>query len=120
MDHCRAVDLILHKGKIGEVYNVGANNEHSNLEITKKMLEILGLSEDRIEFVKDRPGHDIRYAIDASKLKKDLGWRPEIDFEGGFYDTVMWYKRRFGSKLKVSVDCKVKQKQFTSNENLKT
>lgn len=94
-DHCRAVDLILHEGKIGEVYNVGANNEHTNIEITKKMLEILGLPEDRIEFVKDRPGHDIRYAIDSSKLQNDLGWKPSIDFESGFRDTIHWYKGIF-------------------------
>ena len=96
-DHCRAVDLILHKGKVGEVYNVGANNEHSNLEITKKMLEILGLPEDRIEFVKDRPGHDIRYAIDATKIKSELGWKPSVDFENGFRDTVLWYKNLFSN-----------------------
>ena len=94
-DHCSAIDLILHNGKIGEVYNVGANNEHSNLEITKKILEILELPEDRIEFVTDRPGHDIRYAIDATKLRNELGWKPSIDFESGFRDTVLWYKRIF-------------------------
>ncbi len=94
-DHCKAVDLILHKGNAGEIYNVGAHNEHSNLEITKRMLTVLGLPEDRIEFVKDRPGHDIRYAIDSTKLQRDLGWRPEVDFEQGFRDTVLWYKRTF-------------------------
>ncbi len=92
-DHCRAIDLILHKGKIGEIYNVGANNEHSNLEITKRMLKILDLPEDRIEFVADRLGHDIRYAIDATKLRDDLGWKPSVDFEEGFRDTVEWYKQ---------------------------
>ena len=94
-DHCRAVDLILHEGKIGEIYNVGANNEHSNLEITKKMLQILGLPEDRIEFVKDRPGHDIRYAIDAAKIQNELGWKSEVDFEEGFHETIEWYKKQF-------------------------
>lgn len=94
-DHCRAVDLILHEGKIGEIYNVGANNEHSNLEITKKMLQILGLPEDRIEFVKDRPGHDVRYAIDATKIRNELGWKSEVDFEEGFRETINWYKNSF-------------------------
>lgn len=109
-DHCQAVDLILHRGKVGEIYNVGANNEHSNLEVTKKMIQLLGLSEDRIEFVKDRPGHDIRYAIDASKLRNELGWEPEVDFETGFRDTVEWYKAKFSDKLKVSIEVKVKEK----------
>ncbi len=94
-DHCRAVDLILHQGKIGEIYNVGANNEHSNLEITKKMLKILGFGEEKIEFVKDRPGHDIRYAIDATKIRNELGWNSEVDFEEGFRETVEWYKKQF-------------------------
>lgn len=95
IDHCRAVDLILHKGKIGEIYNVGASNEHSNLEVTKRMLRILDLPEDRIEFVADRPGHDVRYAIDASKIRKELGWEPTVDFEKGFRETVEWYKNKF-------------------------
>jgi len=94
-DHCRAVDLVLHQGKVGEVYNVGANNEHSNIEITKKMLGILGLPEDQFAFVKDRPGHDIRYAIDAVKIRNELGWKPTVDFESGFRETVEWYKKQF-------------------------
>lgn len=93
LDHCRAVDLILQKGKIGEVYNIGARNEHSNLEIAKKILKILALPEDRIEFIKDRPGHDLRYAIDASKITRELGWKPTVDFETGFRETVEWYFR---------------------------
>lgn len=92
IDHCRAVDLILHKGKIGEIYNISSNEEHSNLEITKRMLGILGLPEDRIEFVKDRPGHDIRYAIDSSKIQNELGWEPSVKFEEGFEEVVNWYK----------------------------
>jgi len=91
-DHCKAIDLILHKGKIGEIYNVSANEEHSNLDITKRMIAILGLSDDKIEFVKDRPGHDIRYAIDSSKIQNELGWKPTIKFEEGFEKTVEFYR----------------------------
>lgn len=94
-DHCRAIDLILHKGKVGELYNIGANEEHSNLEVTKRILQILGLPENRIEFVKDRPGHDLRYALDASKIKSELGWSPTIDFEEGFKEVVNWYQNLF-------------------------
>ena len=90
-DHCRAVDMVLHKGREGEVYNVGANCEHSNLEVTHMLLKALKLGEDRIEFVKDRPGHDIRYANDASKIKKELGWQSQVAFEDGFAEMVEWY-----------------------------
>ncbi len=91
VDHCRAVDLILHKGQVGEVYNIGSNNEHTNLEITQRLLKILGLPETRIEFVKDRLGHDVRYAIDAHKISKELGWKPTVNFEAGFREMVEWY-----------------------------
>jgi len=91
-DHCRAIDMILHKGKIGEIYNVSANEEHANIDITKRMLKILDMPEGRIEFVKDRPGHDIRYALDAGKIRKELGWEPEVEFESGFEGTIEWYK----------------------------
>ncbi|MBI5422025.1 GDP-mannose 4,6-dehydratase, partial [Candidatus Peregrinibacteria bacterium] len=93
-DHCRAIDLILHRGQIGEVYNIGSNNERTNLEVTQRLLTLLNLPEDRIEFVKDRPGHDLRYAIDAHKITKELGWAPTIDFEKGFRETVEWYLKR--------------------------
>jgi dTDP-glucose 4,6-dehydratase len=96
-DHCTALDLILHKGQNGQVYNIGSNNEHTNLEITQRLLRILGLSEDRIEFVKDRLGHDVRYAIDAHKITKELGWEPKVDFDKGFRETVEWHKNRFVS-----------------------
>lgn len=93
-DHCRTIDLILHEGKVGEIYNVSASQEHSNLEVTRMLLEILGLDDDRIEYVKDRPGHDLRYSVDASKLKSELGWMPEVSFEEGFAEMVEWYKSR--------------------------
>lgn len=94
-DHCRAIDFILHKGCIGEVYNVGGNNEYSNLAIVKLILDELGKSYDLIEFVKDRPGHDLRYAIDSSKIKAKLGWEPLYTFEEGLKSTIAWYVDKF-------------------------
>lgn len=91
-DHCEAIDLILQKGKIGETYCIGGNNEKTNLEITKKILELLGKDESFIEYVKDRPGHDKRYAIDFSKIKNELGWEPKVNFEEGLQKTIEWYK----------------------------
>lgn len=91
-DHCKAIDLILHKGKIGEIYNISTNEEHSNLEVTRMLLEIFGLSDDMIEYVQDRPGHDLRYSVDASKIKSELGWSAEVKFEKGFAEMVDWYK----------------------------
>lgn len=92
-DHCKAIDLVLHKGEIGEVYNIGGNQEYTNLEITKKLLKEMGHGEDKIQYVTDRPGHDLRYAIDASKIKKELGWKPEVEFEQGFKEMIQWYKK---------------------------
>ncbi|HQF56982.1 MAG TPA: dTDP-glucose 4,6-dehydratase [Candidatus Magasanikbacteria bacterium] len=94
VDHARALDLLLHVGVPGEVYNIGSDNEHSNLELTKMILNIMGKSEEMIEYVTDRPGHDRRYAIDASKIKS-LGWFPEYSrekFEQGLRETVEWYQ----------------------------
>lgn len=92
-DHCRAVDLILRKGKIGETYLIGGLTEDiSNIEIIKKILKITGKDESEIEFVKDRPGHDRRYAIDWSKINKELGWRPEHGFDEYLKTTIDWYK----------------------------
>lgn len=90
-DHCRAIDLILHKGKIGEVYNVGGNSEKSNLEVVKTILNILGKGEDLIEFVPDRLGHDRRYAINNHKIETELGFKREVTFEQGIEQTVNWY-----------------------------
>ncbi len=91
-DHCEAIDLIIHKGKVGETYCVGGNCEKTNLEITRKILELLGKGEEMIEYVQDRPGHDRRYAIDFSKIKTELGWEPRTSFEEGMRKTVEWYK----------------------------
>jgi len=91
-DHNRGVDLIIKKGKIGETYCLGGNTEKSNLEITKMILEFFGQGEEMIEYVSDRLGHDLRYAIDFSKAKKELGFEPEIDFAAGLRETFDWYK----------------------------
>ncbi len=91
-DHNSGVDAIIKKGKIGETYCLGGDNEITNLEITKKILSLMGKDESMIEYVKDRPGHDFRYAMDITKAKKELGWQPEVEFEGGLAKTVEWYK----------------------------
>lgn len=90
-DNCIALDMVLHKGKIGEVYNIGAGNEKPNVWITRKILEILEKPETMIEPVADRLGHDRRYSVDSSKIEKELGWKPEVDFEEALYRTVRWY-----------------------------
>lgn len=91
-DHCRAIDLVLHKGKPGEVYNVGANNERKNNEIVDIIVNHLGVSRDLIQYVDDRLGHDRRYAVDASKIKRELDWEPKRSFEEGIIETIDWYK----------------------------
>lgn len=90
-DHCKAIDLVLHKGRIGEVYNIGGHNEKTNIEVVKKIISILGRDESLITYVKDRPGHDMRYAIDPTKITNELGWYPETSFEEGIKKTVDWY-----------------------------
>lgn len=91
-DHCRAIDLIIHQGKIGETYCVGGNAEKTNKEITYEILELMGKNESEIAFVDDRPGHDKRYAIDFSKIKNELGWEPNVSFEEGLRLTIEWFK----------------------------
>lgn len=91
-DHCSAIDLIVHKGKVGEVYNIGGNYELSNIEIVKFLLKNLNRSEDLITFVKDRPGHDLRYAVDSSKIERELGWDRKYNFSYGIIETINWYK----------------------------
>ena len=93
IDHCRAIDLVLNKGKVGETYLVGGmTKDISNIEVIKKILKIMGKDESFIEFVKDRPGHDRRYAVDWSKIKRELGWKPLHDFDEWLEKTVEWYK----------------------------
>lgn len=92
-DHCLAIDAVLHKGKAGEVYNIGSNNERTNIEIVKLVISTLGKSESLIKYVKDRPGHDRRYAIDYTKISTELGWKPVYTFERGIKETIEWYLR---------------------------
>lgn len=91
-DHCKAIDLIIHKGKVGETYCIGGDSEKTNMEIVNSMLQLLGKDENMIEYVKDRPGHDRRYAMNFSKIASDLGWKPEVTFEEGMKKTVQWYQ----------------------------
>lgn len=100
-DHCKAVDFVLHKGNVGEIYNIGGGAEKTNLEITKSILEILGKDHTMVEYVKDRPGHDLRYSLDCTRLRK-LGWAPQYGFEDALHDTVRWYveNRWWWEKLK--------------------
>ncbi|MDP3957548.1 MAG: dTDP-glucose 4,6-dehydratase [bacterium] len=91
-DHCQAIDVILHQGKIGETYCIGGNAERENIWVVKKLIEILGKDESAIEYVKDRAGHDRRYAMDYSKIERELGWRPETNLEVGLPKTVEWFK----------------------------
>ena len=90
-DHCRAIDMIVRDGKDGEVYNVGGHAEKANIDIVKLILKKLGKPESLIEFVKDRPGHDLRYAMNPAKLEKELGWKPSVTFEEGIDKTIDWY-----------------------------
>ena len=91
-DHNAGVDAIIKKGKIGETYCLGGNSELTNLRLTKKILKLMGQGEDMIEYVSDRPGHDLRYAIDYAKAKNELGWQPAVNFDNGLKKTIEWYK----------------------------
>ena len=90
-DHCKAIDLVIHKGRVGEVYNIGGHNERRNIDIVKSIISALGKSEDLITYVTDRKGHDMRYAIDPTKIHDELGWLPETKFEDGLKQTIQWY-----------------------------
>ncbi len=90
-DHCSAIDLIIHNGTVGEVYNVGGHNEMRNIDVVKLIVSALGKSEDLITYVKDRAGHDLRYAIDPEKIHKELGWLPQTPFAEGIEKTIKWY-----------------------------
>lgn len=92
LDHCRGIDAALRKGVVGEVYNFGGNSEMQNIKITKLLLGLLGKPETLIKYVKDRPGHDLRYAIDCRKAESELAWKPEIEFHAGLESTIKWYQ----------------------------
>jgi len=91
-DHCRALDAVLEKGRVGEIYNIGSGRPVPNIGIVRKLLELLAAPEGLIEFVEDRPGHDRRYALDDSKIRTELGWAPQVAFETGLQHTVEWYR----------------------------
>ena len=95
LDHCEAIDLIIHKGKIGESYCVGGNEEWSNIDLVKKILRIMRKPESLINFVTDRKGHDLRYAVDSLKIEKELGWKRKFTFDSGLRQTIDWYESRF-------------------------
>ena len=114
-DHCQALDLILHKGKVGETYFIGGLTEDiSNLEVIKKILKLMEKDESYIEFVKDRPGHDRRYAIDWSKINRKLSWKPEVDFDTGLKLTIDWYLKNqdWWKKIKSGEYQKYYEKQY--------
>ena len=89
-DHCTAIDLIVRKGRDGEIYNIGGHNERTNLDVVKTILKALGKPESLISFVKDRPGHDLRYAMDPTKITNELGWKPMHNFDSGIMETIKW------------------------------
>ena len=90
-DHCTAIDLIIHDDNVGEIYNIGGHNERTNIDVVKTILKKLGKDESLIEYVKDRPGHDLRYAIDPTKITTKLGWKPKYNFDTGIEQTIEWY-----------------------------
>jgi dTDP-glucose 4,6-dehydratase len=117
-DHCRAIDLILHKGKVGETYFIGSLTEDiSNIDLIKKILKLMNKDESNIEFVKDRPGHDRRYAIDWSKINQELGWQPEVDLDTGLEITINWYLKNqdWWKKVKTGEYLEYYKKQYQQN-----
>lgn len=113
-DHCSAIEVIMHKAEPGSVYNIGSGNEIENIEIIKLILEYSGMGDEMLEYVKDRPGHDRRYAIDATKLKKELGWEAHTDFKEGLKKTVEWYRenQEWWKKLKDGSYLEYYRKQY--------
>ena len=117
-DHCKALDLVLHKGKIGEIYNISASHEKTNLEITELILKRLNQPKSLIKHVKDRPAHDRRYALDSFKIRNELGFRPDASFEEGLSKTVDWYiaNQKWWQKIKSGEYLEYYQKHYTFRE----
>ncbi len=119
-DHCEAVLAVLERGRSGEIYNIGGNNERSNLELTRTILEIMGFGEEMIEYVDDRPGHDRRYAIDAGKIQKELNWEPKRSmWPEGLQATIQWYRdnRQWWQRVKSGAYRSYYEKQYGSRNN---
>ena len=114
-DHCRAIALIIQRGQPGETYNIGANNEITNLELMHKLLEVMGKPKSLITFVSDRPGHDQRYAVDASKIGRELDWKPAISFEEGLGKTIQWYieNKSWGRRIKSGEYAKYYERMYS-------
>ncbi len=115
-DHCAAIDLVMHKGETGNIYNIGASNEKANIEIVKLVLAILGKPESLIRYVTDRPGHDRRYAIDSGKITGQLGYKPSVDFAEGMRETVEWYvdNREWWERIKTGAYLEYYEKMYGS------
>ncbi len=120
-DHCKAIDLIIHKGKVGEVYNIGGHNEKTNIDIVKTILKILDKPESLITYVTDRKGHDMRYAIDPTKIHSELGWLPETMFADGIVKTVNWYleNKSWWEKIISGEYTKYYEEMYGNREELK-
>jgi dTDP-glucose 4,6-dehydratase len=115
-DHCAAIDLVMHKGETGNIYNIGASNEKANIEIVKLILAILGKPESLIRYVTDRPGHDRRYAIDSGKITGQLGYKPSVDFAQGMRETVEWYvdNKEWWERIKTGAYLEYYEKMYGS------
>ncbi|WP_409303483.1 dTDP-glucose 4,6-dehydratase [Peribacillus sp. SCS-155] len=113
-DHCSAIDMVIHEGKPGEVYNIGGHNERMNREIANLIIDRLGLSPDLIKYIKDRPGHDRRYAIDPTKIQTELGWKPLYSFDTGLIETINWYIENYEwwNNIKAGTYLDYYQKQY--------
>ena len=117
-DHCRALDLLLHRGKVGEIYNISGGNETTNLQITDLILRKMEKPKTLVKHVEDRPAHDRRYSLDCSKIKTELGWKPEIPFEEGIFGIVEWYSstQSWWQKVKSGEYLEYYQKHYLHRE----